>query len=215
MTLIDGEVDAAPSAPGGLWLTVSDLAAARGVSKQAIAKRVSRLEDLGGDISRPGPGRTKLINVAAFDRLVGETGDAFRTQAPTTPGRPLPPQPVSDANNPILAQEQAKRVAYQAELARLDLEERLGKLLPVDAVVEAMTRCAEAMVRTIDQLPGRADDVAAAVAKDGAAGARAYMRIMARDLRDVLARELRLLEEDCPPPPVATDPEQDFDGPAP
>lgn len=198
-----------------LWVTVSDLARQRGIDKSAVSRRVARFEADGLIEARSGPRGSKLINVAAFDRLVGETGDAFRSQAPAVPGRLSSSLPVSDANNPILAQEQAKRVAYQAELARLDLEERLGKLLPVADVVEAMTRCAEAMVRAIDQLPGRADDVAAAVAKDGAAGARAYMRTMARDLRDVLARELRLLEAESPAAPNVGDPEQDIDGPAP
>jgi hypothetical protein len=60
-----------------------------------------------------------------------------------------------------------------------------------DDVERAMTRCAEVMVRAIDTLPRRAEDLAAAVAKDGVPGARAVLKQLAFDLRAKLA-ELRL-----------------------
>lgn len=192
--MVDASVDAGGLTPPGVWLSVSDLAQAKGVSKQAVAKRVSRFEALGESLTRPGDRGTKLVNVAAYDRLVGETGDIFRTQAPT-PRAPaqLPDDSDADPARSSLASEQARRVSYQAELSRLDLEERLGKLVPVSEVVEAMTKSARAIVRAVDLLPTRADDLAAAVAKDGSTGARRVLRDMARDLRMTLEREMRLL----------------------
>jgi hypothetical protein len=38
-----------------------------------------------------------------------------------------------------------------------------------------MEACAGAIVRAIEQMPARAEEIAAAVAKDGAAGARGFL----------------------------------------
>lgn len=179
----------------GLWVSVSDLAARKGVTKQTIAEKVARLEAQGLLSTRPGKGRAKLVNLAEFDRAIGETGDAIREMAAASARPSAAPMPVApDGADPILAKEQARRVAYQADLAKLDLDERLGKLLPVEHVTAAMVRCAEALTRTLEQMPTRADDLAAAVAKEGVTGARAFLRAMARDMRALLAREMRLLE---------------------
>ena len=202
MTTVDTSVDAGGLTPPGVWLSVSDLAQAKGVSKQAVAKRVSKFEALGEQLTRPGDRGTKLVNVAAYDRLVGETGDIFRSQPPKAAVSADADE--ADPARASLANEQARRVSYQAELSRLDLEERLGKLVPVSEVVEAMTKSARAIVRAVDLLPGRAEDVAAAVARDGSTGARRLLKEMVRDLRSTLERELhRLAKGDAPIPPDA------------
>ena len=190
----------------GLWVSVSDLAARKGVTKQTIAEKVARLEAQGLLSTRPGKGRAKLVNLAEFDRAIGETGDAIREMAAAS-ARPSAPvtQPAPEGADPILAKEQARRVAYQADLAKLDLDERLGKLLPVEHVTAAMLRCAEALTRALEQMPTRADDLAAAVAKERVTGARAFLRAMGRDMRALLAREMRLLEV----APDNSDPEPD------
>lgn len=190
----------------GLWVSVSDLAARKGVTKQTIAEKVARLEAQGLISTRPGKGRAKLVNLAEFDRAIGETGDAIREMAAASARSPAAPTPVvPDGADPILAKEQARRVAYQADLAKLDLDERLGKLLPVEHVTAAMLRCAEALTRALEQMPTRADDLAAAVAKERVTGARAFLRAMGRDMRALLAREMRLLEV----APDNSDPEPD------
>ena len=178
------EVDAA-----GLWMTISDLARARGVSKQAASKRVERFEAQKLIETRIGPRGTKLVNVAQFDRAAGEATDAVREL--NGKGSNAEPEPSRD---PVLAKEQARRAAYDADLKKLDLDERLGKLLPIDEVEAAMVRCAEALAQAINQLPSRADDLAAAVAKEGTTGARAFLRALSRDLLAKLAKEMRLLE---------------------
>ena len=50
-----------------------------------------------------------------------------------------------------------------------------AKLIPVEGVSRAMEACAGAIVRAIEQMPARAEEIAAAVAKDGAAGARGFL----------------------------------------
>jgi DNA-binding MarR family transcriptional regulator len=165
-------------------VSLAELARLRGVSKQAITKRVDRLEQRGAVATWRGARGARLISVAAFDRATEETTDAVRAGNGAQADAPIA--------SPKLAQAQALRAGYAAELARLDLEERKGNLVPTAEVAAAMTECATALARGIDQLPARADDLASAVAKDGTAGARALMRTIARDLRATLAREMKL-----------------------
>ncbi len=195
MSTVQIMADNAPALEG-LWLTVSELARQRGVDKAAISRRITRL----GLELRPGPRNSKLVNVAAFDHAVGTSTDAVR--AANSAKAAAREQEASAGEDKVLAREQARRAAYDADLKKLDLDERLGKLLPVDSIEDAMSRCAEAMVRNIDQIASRADDLAAAVARDGGAGARRELKVIARELRETLARELRLLE-------TATQPELD------
>lgn len=184
---VDGGAPSAP--PDGLWMTVSDIARRKGVSKQAIAKRVDRFASQGLIETRSGPRGAKLVNLAQYDKIAGEASDAIREMSA---GR----APTAAPSDNSLATQQARRVAYQADLAKLDLDERLGKLLPVADVEAAMVRCAEVMVRTIEQLPGRADDLAAAVAKEGTTGARSFLKTIGFDLRTALAREMTLMTAD-------------------
>jgi hypothetical protein len=75
----------------------------------------------------------------------------------------------------------------------LQRDEKLGKLLPIEKIAEAAAQCAEALNRVIDQLPARADEIASAVAKEGEAGARAFLRSVARDMRERMADEMQRL----------------------
>jgi len=189
----------------GLWVSVSDLAARKGVTKQTISERVAKLVRDGLIETKPGPGRAKLVNLAAYDKAVGETGDAAKAIGALTKatiraqeqGEAAP----SSGGDHVLAREQARRAAYEADLAKLRLDEKLGRLLPIEDVEASMVRCAEALTRAFDQLPTRADDLAAAVAKDGVNGARAFLKVVARDTRAVLAKEMRLLDKDEPDEP--------------
>jgi DNA-binding MarR family transcriptional regulator len=178
----------------GLWRTISELARAKGITKGPLSRRVTRLEECGLLTTRPGERGTKLVNVAEFDRVAGETKDAVRELNGRT-GKAVQEDPAALVpGDPILSREQARRAAYEADLKKLDLDERLGKLLPIEGVQAAAARMAEGLVRVIDQFPTRADEIAAAVAKNGTVGARDCLRAMARDLRNKLASEARLLE---------------------
>lgn len=183
----------------GLWLSISDLAARNGVTKQTMAAKVTRFESQGLLSTRTeGKGRPKLVNVAAFDVANGQAGDAIKALA--AQGRadapPAAASPAVDDGNPVLAKEQARRTQYQADLAEIELRKARGDLVPAADVTAAMVRCAEMLVRQIDQMPARADDLASAVAKDGTTGARAWLKSMARELRAALAQEMRMLETD-------------------
>ena len=178
-----------PNIEAGAWLSVSDLAASRGLAKATVSERVSRLVQAGLVSVRPGAGRTKLVNVAEFDRAVGDTTDLGQAASAKVAKAAEP------SNSGAYTAEQARHMAYKADLARLDLEERLGKLVPVDQLSAACRKVAEVCVRQLGGLPGRADAMAAAVAKDGVTGARSLFRQIEVELREAFCRELETLAE--------------------
>jgi len=185
LTEASGTVDA-----GGLWLPISALAVEKRVSKQAISKRVARLKAQGLLQTRAGARGSIEINVAEFDRITGETTDLARSTSHAAP--PAAPAPVDDPDAPIYTKEQARKAAYTADLAKLELDERLGRVIQMADVESAMIRAASAIVRQMDQLPSRTDDIASAVAAEGASGVRRILKTIARELRETVARELTL-----------------------
>jgi DNA-binding MarR family transcriptional regulator len=169
----------------GLWLTVTELAERLGLAKSAVSKRLKRFEDTGTPIAtRPGKGNALLVNVAEYERAVGTSGDQARTLATK------PPSDEPESVSASYTREQAREKSYAAELKRLDLEERLGKLLPVAELAAIAGRVGEALVAAIERLPGLADDCAAAVARDGAQGARSFLKTTAFELRETLSKAL-------------------------
>lgn len=186
----------------GSWLTITELAAAKGVSKATISERVSRLEGQGRLVTRR-DGKSKLVNLAEFDVAVGETTDLAKVQAIATRQQSAPPSLAdalpADPSAPVYTREQARHMAYKADLAEIDLKRRRGEVIETGLVTEAMARCSGAIVKLLDQMPGRADDLAAAVARDGAMGARAALKALAYDMRLALTREMRLIETEAPP----------------
>lgn len=187
----------ARDAPPPGWLAITDLARARGVDKSAISRRVSRLAEA-GLLSTRIVGKTKLVNVEEFDRVTASTVDGMRELNGLGAARitghslaaPAAPPPVEAATTglPILAHEQARRVSFDADLKRLELETRTGKLVEIDAVRLNLSSCAIELGRVLDALPSRADALAAVVAKDGVTGLRAALRAIAREWREMLAR---------------------------
>lgn len=166
----------------GLWESVAEVARRKGITRQSLNERVDRLE-ADGLLTVRREGRSKLINVAEFDRVVGEVGDAVKEAAAVTRAE----IETGASESPALRDNQARAARYAADLKFLDLEERLGRLVPVAEVEDAAQKCAEATVRVVDRLPTYADAIAAAVGKDGPAGARAKLKEIAREIRQAIA----------------------------
>lgn len=180
----------------------------RSDDKAAISRRVSRLEDLGALTTRPGLRGTKLVNIAEFDRVAGETIDAVRAaNGRLTADHIRSTEQASkrlalrDGDDPILAKEQAKKTAAQARLAQIDLADRLGQLFPLEQAQEAARNVAARLRRAIEQTPSRAEEVASSLAKDSPfaralpdalradpQGARSFFRALARTQLAELAR---------------------------
>jgi biotin operon repressor len=197
------------------WQPLSALAERLGLTRQAVSQRVARLEGLGLITTRAGAGRTKLVNVREFTAASAAAGDAVRTlngsgakrgeksAAPPSGRRRTEPETEMEPRGQLdLAYEQTRRTNISADLLELRLQQQLGQLLRTKDVEAAMVRCAEAMVRIVNALPARAEELAAAVAKDGVNGARKWLRQLSVDLRTALANEMRLLAGDKPEAPA-------------
>jgi biotin operon repressor len=177
----------------GLWLSISGLARAKGVSKQAISKRVHRLEGDGLLALRAGDNGARLVNLAQYDRVSNEVTDLARA----TNGRhsPLADHPNVQSDTQNYTEAQARRASYEADLKKLDLDERLAKLLPCDEVEAALDLVRQTIERVLDDLPASAEALTAATVKDGAAGTRAALKKIAFDLRTKFAAEMQKLAE--------------------
>jgi DNA-binding MarR family transcriptional regulator len=184
-----GPADESP----GEWLSISALARLRGVRKSAISKRVTRLEQLGLINSRPGALNSKEINVAEFLRAVEISGDAIREAngvaagsvhrlsaangGRRSPARSVVPSDMDDGpGDPILAREQAKRAAADAELKRMDLEERRGRMISADQAERFVDLCSANAQTVLWRLPGLVEDIVAIATKEGVPAARTFVK---------------------------------------
>jgi len=170
---------------GGVWVTCAELATRKGVSRQAVAKRVSQLER-DGKIHTRREGKNRLVELAAYDRAVGEVGDAVKEQsAAAARSASKVPAALRDA--------QADRARYEAQLKALDLAERMGGLLPIrgkHGIEEAAKEIGLALARDADGLMRYADDIASAVSKHGVAGARRVLKEIGMRFRKTFADSL-------------------------
>lgn len=192
----------APGAPAlpeaaGLWVTITELAERKGVTKQTISEKVQRFEGDGLITTRRGPGRQKLVNLAEYDRVAGEVTDLAREQAAATVrarreeadgARPTAEKTRTDAER--------QKALYDAGLRALDYGERVGKLLPIEGatgVAEAMAQAAERMVRAL-KVSHRANELHGVALKDGEVGVRRLLKAIELELRAAIGREMRLIE---------------------
>lgn len=178
------------------WLSVSDLARVRGVDKAAISRRVTRAS--GAISTRPGPGRSKLINVAEFSRVIAETTDVVREAngRRAVRARDIEGITTSSGLEPRVIQTltSARTIseAQRSQLLQLELDERRGKLMQVRKVEDALVAAGEKIVRITDQLPMDADDLATSVARGGAQALRHALKEIARRMRTRIADALSL-----------------------
>lgn len=204
----------APAAVDGAAVVVSvtELAGIKGVSKQAVSKRIARFEAQGliRTGSRRGKGNVveKTVVLAEFDHAAGETSDPSKVQGHATRAAiagesPAPTLDDAVAANvggaakaeadPSYTKELTRKAGYDADLKKMQLQQQRGELLEIADVQSAMERCAEAVVRDIDQLPAFADDLAAAVASGGVPALRELLKVKARELRERLRRSMTTL----------------------
>lgn len=164
-------------------MTQAEYARHRGVSRQAVNKAIGA-----GKIPlRESHGR-KGIDPAEADRALGLNVQRVLATAPAEDERDAAPRQA-----PGLTQARTATEVYRARLAELEFKERIGKLRPVEQTELGAQRCAEVVLRAIDRIGGRAEELAAMVTKDGLVGARTCLRDIARELRAVAAREFATL----------------------
>lgn len=185
----------------GHWISVAELARLKNIARQSAGERVDRLENE-GKITVKRDGRSKMINLAEYNFAVGEVGDASKEAGAAT-------KAISDADdgpapNNHFRDAQTREKQYAADLKYLELNERLGKLVPADEVEAAAIKAAEDIISLIDRIAGQAEAVAAAVAKDGATGARTKLKEIARDVRQGIATAMAKLAGSAVPLKIET-----------
>jgi DNA-binding MarR family transcriptional regulator len=153
------------SLPG--WASITALAELKGRNKAAISRSVARLEAAGLLRARRGPKGEKLVNIEVFDRLRESHGDAVQEMNGLRAS--------ADAD-PILAREQAKRAAADAEMKRMDLEERRGRIISADHAERFVDTCSANAPTVLWRLPGLVDEIVAIATKDGVPAARTFVK---------------------------------------
>jgi hypothetical protein len=133
--------------------------------------------------------------------LRGRTDDPSKAQAP---GR-------SDAATKQPAEDESYKEAlrtktwHESERLRLDLEERRGQLVRVDAVTDAVVACATSITAIVDRLPNVADDLVAAVSREGVHGVRVALKQLSAKLRADIAEALTVVAASAPKTDAAGD----------
>jgi DNA-binding Lrp family transcriptional regulator len=184
------------SSEGGPWLSITELAELKGVSKPTISEKVARLERDKGLITRNGAGGTKLVDVAQYDRLVGETSDLTKLHAASS-ARARRADGATEAAPPgesTWSEAQKRKTQYDAALKSLEYGERSRQLVATDGVKSVIEKILEPQLGAIDALVLRADEITAAAARDGVAGVRQILRDAIFKLKAACSAAWRELE---------------------
>ncbi len=155
-------------------LSLEDLARERGVSKAAISKNITRWTSHGAKIATRKRGQVLLINADDYDQAKVNAGT-----------NPLSHEQSGIKVSPTgsYAQEQARKIGFEAELKRLELEERLGNLIPREELQKATEQASEAVLRSIDHAVMRVDELQEASARGGVAALRVALKGVIRDVK--------------------------------
>jgi hypothetical protein len=173
----------------GNWLTVAEVAAARDVSRPAVRQALKTLAARGSPVKTARRGATLLINIDDYDTKRGGALVAHRVIGEATKRRARASIAELAGDHPVMAREQARKMRYEAELKRLELDRQLGKLIDAAELQQAALDCGATLASQIERIVMQAEAVYA-VRKDGVAGIRAALRSIARDLRASMAEAL-------------------------
>ena len=216
-------------------LSLTELARKKGVSKQAIHKRVKALAASGVLAVFPGPQRSVLLSEAAFDFAIKQTGDPAReasaasaallrltaTDAEPTATLTAPaavaqsaPAVLTDTDTPAYRDAKARDAYYGAELKRLNFEQANKQLYRRDEVETAITRLAGAVKDVTKGLVSRAEEGAEAMDR-GMPQFRRWLSLVGDDICRALASEWRITAEDAvkPAPDLTSDDGDTIDDP--
>ena len=176
----------------GVWVTISDLAKRKGVSRQSARERIDRLERA-GLISTRQEGRSRLVELVSYDRAVGDTGDAGReTGAETKRELAASTEPKAPPANAKLRDAQTERAQYETRLKALDYAERIGQLVPIKGqhgIETGLVKATERILRELNAPLNRVTDIMVA-AREGEPALRRLIRDMIRAQRLSIATRL-------------------------
>lgn len=184
----DSELDS------GLWLSVAELARLKNLSRQSVHERVRRLVEA-GDLTTRGEGRSLRVNLAQYDLAIGSTGDAAREAGAATKAMVDGDAPTSSA----FRDAQTREKQYAADLKYLELQQRLGELVPVAEMKEAARDMAEAVLKVITRLPSHAEALSVAFTKGGIPQLRSELNAIVHSMRVEIADAFGVIAENAEP----------------
>jgi hypothetical protein len=168
------------------------------VSRQIAVGKIPVYSESGQRVGPDYAGR-KLVNAAEADRARGQARvrvnlddeDAVIIERPNAgPQAATQADPAAPRGDATLTRARTASEAHRAQLLRLELDERRGRLIPVEDVEAALVSAGEAIVRVVDQLPAEVEDLAAAFAFDGVPAVRQKLKEIARRMRERIADAL-------------------------
>ena len=177
------------AAPDGHWVSLSELAKLKGISRQSVNEKVSRLEKE-GRLSTKKDGRRRMVELATFDRIVGQVGDGVREIGAQTKRKDADTQ-----LNSGLRDAQADNAAYAAKLKALDYAERTGQVVPRQGehgIEEALVKVTSKILRDFGQPMNWVPDLMEA-ARAGEPALRRVLQGKIHDLRKTVAEHLMVL----------------------
>jgi hypothetical protein len=150
------------------WVAVSTIAERRGVTRQAISKRVGKL---GARLPTRGVGRSLRVHLPTFEELAGESHDPAqdlrnrvqKRAAPVDDDAPRPsvaPAAPREPSEYDSASAQKKRA--DAELAQMKLSQARGELVPVREIANAAVTCGTEIGQIVTGLKANAGKLYAA-----------------------------------------------------
>ncbi len=160
------------------------------LSRQAIHK------DYGKTIPAREDGKVDVAAADAAMILAGRIQLPAEDAPPATPGE-LPvtapqPEPKATSDQQTLTARKAEREEIEIEMARMRLAKEKGELIYVADVGQAMAEAGGKIVELLNLIPGWADDIAAALAKDGVPALRVFLRGKVTELRSAVGGALTL-----------------------
>lgn len=186
-------------ADAALWVPLAEAGRQQTppVSRAAVSKRVKKLTEAGRLATRRGPQGSVLVNLAAYLRAVRDETDPAQD---LRNGRTLLDEPAGDgADEPAVGGQEgyhkarARREVINAEGARLDLDERLGRLVSKEDVE---TRVSSVFRTLRDRLLGMPAGLSERLAaQPDARAVRALLTTEIRRLLESLATDLEHLDQ--------------------
>lgn len=177
---------------------------ARGVSKQAISKRVAKFV-AGGQLRTRKEGRALLVHVPTYDALADDTFDPAqelrnrhqKTRAAAEPAPELPPDDARARPDTLSARRQSeskseydlaktRQANAQASLAEIELRRRAGDLCDAAEVAAAAASVADLIANALGAITANASKIYSA----GRTGGEAAVMIACQSLEAAIRRDI-------------------------
>lgn len=167
----------------GGWLGISDIARRMNMTRQSVSEAVIDYEAKGALETRR-HGRRKFVRLGDYLRARGEVGDPSKQAT----AAPAPDDGDDAAVDPSYAKARAERERYAAENARIDLEERRGRLLQTQHVEHVAVEAGRRIRRELDRVVNLADELTSAAAAGGTPAVRQILKTRIRDIETLIAQ---------------------------